>query len=45
MQTYSEAFDLAKELEILDRHRYRIQKAYLLFGDYGDALYEGKYGS
>lgn len=45
MQTYSEAFDLAKELEILDRQRYRIQKAYLLFGDYGDALYEGKYGS
>lgn len=45
MQTYSKAFDLAKELEILDRQRHKIQKAYLLFGDYGDALYEGKYGS
>lgn len=41
MQTYIGAFDLGKELEVLDRQRRRIQKAYLLFGDYGDALYEG----
>lgn len=34
-----------KELEVLDRQRRRIQKAYLLFGDYGDALYEGRSGN
>ncbi len=45
MQTYIGAFDLGKELEILDRQRRRIQKAYLLFGDYGDALYEGRSGN
>ena len=42
MQTYIGAFDLNKELEALDRQRRRIQKAYLLFGEYGDALYEGR---
>lgn len=45
MQTYIEAFDLDKELEALDRQRRRIQKAYLLFGEYGDALYEGRSGN
>ena len=41
MQVIIEAFDLDKELEILDRQRLKIQDAYLLFGKYGDALYEG----
>lgn len=41
MQVITEAFDLDKELEILDRQRLRIQDAYPLFGKYGDALYEG----
>lgn len=41
MQEKTEAFDLDKELEILDRQRLRIQDAYLLFGKYGNALYEG----
>lgn len=45
MQTYIGAFDLDKELEALDRQRRRIQKAYLLFGDYGDALCEGRSGN
>ena len=45
MQTYIKPFDLGKELEVLDRQRRRIQKAYLLFGDYGDALYEGRSGN
>ena len=45
MQTYVGAFDLGKDLEVLDRQRRRIQKAYLLFGDYGDALYEGRAGN
>lgn len=45
MQTYIGAFDLGKELEALDRQRHRIQKAYLLFGDYGDALHEGQSGN
>lgn len=45
MQTYIEAFDLDKELEALDRQRRRIQKAYQLFGDYGDAMYEGRSGN
>lgn len=45
MQTYIGAFDLDKELEALDRQRSRIQKAYLLFGEYGDALYEGRSGN
>lgn len=45
MQTYIRAFDLDKELEVLDRQRRRIQKAYQLFGDYGDALYEGRSGN
>lgn len=40
MQVIVEAFDLDKELEILDRQRLKIQDAYLLFGKYGDALYE-----
>lgn len=31
--------------EVLDRQRRRIQKAYLLFGDYGDALHEGRFGN
>lgn len=38
MQTYIKAFDLGKELEVLDRQRRKIQKAYLLFGEYGDVL-------
>ena len=41
MQVIVEAFDLDKELEILDRQRLKTQDAYLLFGKYGDALYEG----
>lgn len=41
MQMIIDAFDLDKELEILDRQRLKIQNAYLLFGEYGDALYEG----
>lgn len=41
MLAHIEVFDLGKELEVLDRQRRRIQKEYLLFGDYGDALYEG----
>lgn len=41
MQVIIEAFDLDKELEVLDRQRLKIQDAYLLFGKYGDALYEG----
>ena len=41
MQIIIEAFDLDKELEILDRQRLKIQDVYLLFGKYGDALYEG----
>ncbi len=45
MQTYIQPFDLGKELEALDRQRRRIQKAYLLFGDYGDALHEGRSGN
>lgn len=45
MQTYIGAFDLDKELEALDRQRHRIQKAYQLFGDYGDAMYEGRSGN
>ena len=45
MQTYIGAFDLDKELEALDRQRRRIQKAYQLFGDYGDAMYEGRSGN
>lgn len=45
LQTYVKPFDLGKELEVLDRQRRRIQKAYLLFGDYGDALYEGRAGN
>ena len=45
MQPYIKPFDLGKELEVLDRQRRRIQKAYLLFGDYGDALYEGRSGN
>jgi len=40
MQIIIEAFDLDKELEILDRQRLKIKDAYLLFGKYGDALYE-----
>lgn len=43
MLAYIEAFDLGKELEVLDRQRRRIQKAYLLFGKYGDALCEGRF--
>ena len=45
MQTYIKAFDLGKELEVLDRQRRKIQKAYLLFGEYGDVLYEGQPGN
>lgn len=41
MQITIKAFDLDKELEILDRQRLRIQDAYLLFEKYGGALYEG----
>lgn len=41
MQMIIDAFDLDKELEILDRQRLKTQDAYLLFGKYGDALYEG----
>lgn len=33
-------FDLDEEIKAIDRQRLRIQNAYLLFGDYGDALYE-----
>ena len=41
IQIIIKAFDLDKELEILERQRLRIQDAYLLFGKYGGALYEG----
>lgn len=41
MQIIIEAFDLDKELEILDRQRLKTQDAYLLFGKYGNASYEG----
>lgn len=41
MQIIIKAFDLDKELEVLDRQRLKIQDANLLFGKYGDALYEG----
>lgn len=40
IQTYTMPFDLGEEIKALDRQRLRIQNAYLLFGDYGDALYE-----
>lgn len=40
LQAYSPSFDLGKELEIVDRHRRRIQTAYTLFGQYGDTLHE-----
>ncbi|MDO5790649.1 MAG: hypothetical protein Q4Q30_05255 [Eggerthella sp.] len=43
-QTYTDAFDLGEELVILDRHRRRIQNAYLRFGEYGDALYRDLLG-
>lgn len=39
--SYSKSFDLCKELEVIDRHRCRMQDAYLLFGEYGDMLYAG----
>lgn len=38
LQTYRKAFDLGKELEVLDRQRLRIQKAYNLFWRYGEDL-------
>lgn len=38
LKTYSKSFNLENELEIIDRHRRRIQRAYLLFGDYADSL-------
>lgn len=41
LQMIIDAFDLDKELEVLDRQRLKIQDAYLLFGKYGDTLYEG----
>lgn len=40
LQAYSPSFSLNKELKIIDRHRRRIQDAYALFGQYGDALYD-----
>lgn len=40
LQAYSPSFDLGKELKIVDRHRRRIQTAYMLFGQYGNALYD-----
>lgn len=40
IQAYTKAFDLDEELEALDRQRLRIQEAYRLFGEYGDALCE-----
>lgn len=43
-QAYTDAFDLGEELVILDRHRRRIQNAYLRFGEYGDALYRDLLG-
>lgn len=39
VQTHTDAFDLGEELVVLDRHRRRVQNAYLRFGEYGDALY------
>lgn len=38
LKTYSKSFNLENELEIINRHRRRIQRAYLLFGDYADSL-------
>lgn len=40
IQTYTKPFDLGEEIKALDRQRLRIQNAYQLFGEYGDALYE-----
>lgn len=38
LKTHSKPFNLENELEIIDRHRRRIQRAYILFGDYADSL-------
>lgn len=38
LKTHSKSFNLENELEIIDRHRRRIQRAYLLFGDYAESL-------
>ena len=44
-QTYTKPFDLSEEIEVLDRQRLRMQNAYLLFGEYGDALLESLSGN
>lgn len=38
IQTYTPPVDLPNELAIIDRHRLRIQNAYVLFGDYATEL-------
>lgn len=38
LKTHSKPFNLENELEIIERHRRRIQRTYLLFGDYADSL-------
>ena len=38
IQTYTPPVDLPNELAIIDRHRLRIQNAYMLFGDYAAEL-------
>lgn len=37
---WSAPFHLASELEIIDRHRLRMQHAYRLFGEFADSLYD-----
>lgn len=44
-QTYTKPFDLSEEIEVLDRQRLKMQNAYLLFGEYGDALLESLSGN
>ena len=39
LHTYSELFNLDGEIEIMDRHRLRMQGAYRVFGEYADELY------
>ena len=45
VQMYKEPFNLGEELERIDRHRYKLQDAYVLFGKYCDALYKEMSGN
>ena len=44
VQAYEGPFNLGEELGRIDRHRYRLQNAYVLFGEYRDVLYEEMVG-